>query len=192
MMTEEWKPLVGREEMYEVSNLGNFKSKTHIARGMGYTVTGKPLKTTAAKNGYSVINIGRKTEYAHRLVARTFIGEIPAGMDINHKNGDKQDNRVANLEIVTRAENILHAYRVLRRKPSPMPDTRKAVAQMCGGKIIAVFPSAREACKQTGISYKGISQSCHGGYNAGGYKWQFATPDLLQAAINADTGKATS
>ena len=190
-MKEEWRPLIGCEEMYEVSNLGNFKSKTHIVRGAGYAVAGKPLKTTIAKNGYSVINIHGKTEYAHRLVAKTFIGEIPAGMDINHKNGDRQDNRVANIEIVTRAENILHSFRVLHRKPSPRPDVRKAVAQTHGGKIIAVFASAREACKRTGISYKGISRSCRSGYNAGGYKWEFATLDLLQAAIAA-TDKATS
>jgi hypothetical protein len=52
----------------------------------------------------------------HRLVAAAFIGEIPAKHQVNHKNGNRSDNRVENLEIVTASQNNLHAFRVLGRK----------------------------------------------------------------------------
>jgi ribosome-binding protein aMBF1 (putative translation factor) len=50
---------------------------------------------------------------AHRLVYEVFVGPIPEGMQINHKNGIKDDNRPENLEVVTASENKLHAHRVL-------------------------------------------------------------------------------
>jgi len=49
---------------------------------------------------------------AHRLVYRHFNGPIPDGLTINHKNGEKQDNRPENLEVVTYSENTKHAYRI--------------------------------------------------------------------------------
>lgn len=54
-------------------------------------------------------NGARKKYYVHRLVAEVFLGEIPEGMCVNHKDGDKSNNHVNNLEIVTRAENNRHA-----------------------------------------------------------------------------------
>ena len=50
----------------------------------------------------------------HRVVAKAFIGKIGKGMEINHKSGDKHDNRVDNLEIVSRQQNITHYHTVLK------------------------------------------------------------------------------
>jgi hypothetical protein len=50
----------------------------------------------------------------HRVVAQTFIGKIHKGMEINHKSGDKHDNRVDNLEIVSRQQNITHYHTILK------------------------------------------------------------------------------
>jgi hypothetical protein len=50
----------------------------------------------------------------HRVVAQTFIGKIPKGMEINHVNGDKHCNRVDNLEIVSRQQNITHYHTILK------------------------------------------------------------------------------
>ena len=50
----------------------------------------------------------------HRVVAQTFIGNIPKGKEINHMSGDKHDNRVDNLEIVTRHQNLIHYHRILK------------------------------------------------------------------------------
>lgn len=54
---------------------------------------------------------GTKNKYVHRLVAEIFIGQIPEGYCVNHKDGNKKNNRLENLEIVTFSENIRHAVR---------------------------------------------------------------------------------
>lgn len=56
--------------------------------------------------------------YAHRLVADAFLGPIPEGMQVNHKDGDKARPWVDNLEIVTNGENRAHAYRTLGVPPN--------------------------------------------------------------------------
>lgn len=71
-------------------------------------------------NGYRRIRIGRLgTLTAHRLVWLALRGSIPVGLEVNHKNLDKGDNRIDNLELVTHTENVHHAIangvvRVLR------------------------------------------------------------------------------
>lgn len=55
--------------------------------------------------------------YAHRLVWVHNNGPIPKGVEVNHKDGDKTNNRLDNLELVTHAKNIEHSYRVLGGKP---------------------------------------------------------------------------
>ena len=54
--------------------------------------------------------------YVHRLVYETFVGPIPEGLEINHKDGNKLNNTVANLEATTHQKNIEHSYKVLKRK----------------------------------------------------------------------------
>lgn len=75
----------------------------------------RTLKTAESNCGYEIVTLvtdngTRKTFYVHRLVASAFIGEIPQGMVVNHKDGNKFNNCVANLEIVTYSENNLHAH----------------------------------------------------------------------------------
>lgn len=72
--------------------------------------------------GYLFVSLSkdgkRYLKKVHRLVAQAFIPNPFHKPQINHKNGDKTNNGVDNLEWVTNAENMLHAYRVLGRKPS--------------------------------------------------------------------------
>ena len=70
-------------------------------------------------SGYSGIKVllgrgNRKSLLVHRLVWEAFNGVIPRGMWVNHKNGDKGDNRLENLELVTPSQNLVHAYRELK------------------------------------------------------------------------------
>jgi hypothetical protein len=71
---------------------------------------GKPLKP-AFQNGYRVISLNQKTMRVHRIVVETYIGEIPRGYCVNHIDGDKINNSLSNLEIITYKQNTEHAYK---------------------------------------------------------------------------------
>lgn len=103
----EWRPAAGYEGLYCVSSEGQVRS---VARA---TTSGKLMTPQLNNSGYLRVSITAKGVsrylYVHHLVARTFIGIRPDGMDINHINGVKTDNRAANLEYVSRTENMRHA-----------------------------------------------------------------------------------
>lgn len=106
---EIWRPVPGWAELYEVSSLGRVRSlrRQRVLRG--------------SKAGrYELISLQsegcKKTYLTHRLVARAFIGPVPQGLQVNHKNGNKRDNRAMNLEYVTPGANVRHAFSVLGRK----------------------------------------------------------------------------
>ena len=115
--SEEWKP-IPEFTGYMVSNTGNVKSLDreveYIQRNQyGSTLTtrklkGRMLKPRPTVTGYLRAQLSKKDMYIHRLVAQAFIGSIE-GMEINHKDGNKRNNTVGNLEIVTRQENHDHA-----------------------------------------------------------------------------------
>lgn len=119
---EIWKDVVGWEGWYEVSNKGTVRSVDRTilySDGRKRFFSGRILKPHIV-NGYHHMDLSKNEYsirlYAHRLVVEAFIGKIDFEMDVNHKNGIRSDNRVENLEICTRAENLLHCYRVLGRK----------------------------------------------------------------------------
>lgn len=110
---EIWKPIDGYEDEYAVSNLGRVKRLKKSSNRRSYPA-GTILKPRKQKNNYVTINLSngllRKTYYIHRLVAVAFIGKIPIKHEVNHINSIRDDNRLCNLEYVTRSGNNLHAY----------------------------------------------------------------------------------
>lgn len=85
--------------------------------GVVYGRLGKPV-TKRCGGGYIQVCHGasRFGAQAHRMIWESVHGPIPAGLQINHINGVKHDNRIANLELVTPSENTRHAYKLgLRR-----------------------------------------------------------------------------
>ena len=112
-MEEIWKPVVGFEGRYEVSNLGKFKA---LAREIIYTdgrkgyLKEKLIKGSKMKIGYIAVSFDSKTrKSAHQVVAEAFLGPSEYRTTINHKNGDKTDNRLCNLEWASYKENNDHA-----------------------------------------------------------------------------------
>lgn len=95
-------------ENYLCSNYGNVKSKRY----------NKPLKGDLNSCGYKRVQLGsnKNKHFIHRLVAETFLKKDLLREFVNHKDGNKQNNKVENLEWVTRSENDLHAYRNDLRK----------------------------------------------------------------------------
>lgn len=105
---ERWLPVVGYEGLYEVSSLGNLRSLAR-AGGNGKTYGGRPLSTIASCHGYLVVNLSkgnRVRQYrVHRLVAAAFLGPCPDRMVVAYGDGDRANNRLANLRYASNREN---------------------------------------------------------------------------------------
>lgn len=117
---EVWLPIPGERDWYRASNLGRVKTLPHThdyANGIKHWHPGKLLEPRLAGRYYSV-ELGKgRVKRVHRLVAAAFIGPLPDGLQVNHMNGDRFDNRAANLEYVTGSENMQHAYATGLQKP---------------------------------------------------------------------------
>lgn len=108
---EEWRPIRGLEENYEVSNLGRVR---RIKTGCG-TYEGRILNFVNHNNGYLIasmsLNAKHYRRFVHRLVAEAFIPNPEGKPEVNHIDGNKRNNCVDNLEWCTRAENNRHMFR---------------------------------------------------------------------------------
>jgi hypothetical protein len=186
-MEEIWKDIEGYKGIYQVSSLGRVKSvgrmlsyKNHQDREQKETIM-NPYKSRDYL-GIVLYSCGkRKSFLVHRLVADTFIPNIENKEEVNHKNGNKHDNRAENLEWVTHSENNLHCYNVLNRKPSCLgkfgkehPASKPVVRIDNITNEKNVFESLTDASVKNSISLKSISACCSGRQKtAGGYKWEF-------------------
>lgn len=135
MQTTIWKPVTGYEGFYAVSADGQVKR----LGGSPKCKRDRILKQARHPQGYRQVALSKDgkpaTRLVHQLVAEAFIAPCPPNMEVNHINGDKTDNRVGNLEYVTRSGNTSHAYNTgLRRR-------------LCGRKN----PNARITDEQEGM-----------------------------------------
>ena len=157
---EHWKPVVGYEEHYEVSDLGRIKS---LKNGKERIL--KPKKTHCGYLQVGLCKDGhRKYLLVHRLVAEAFI-QNPNNLDtVNHKDEVKTNNVASNLEWMSMKDNINYS----QARQVQMFDKST-------GELLATFPSTREAARVTGINPSHISECCNGKKkSAGGYIWKYA------------------
>ncbi|MEK4581840.1 NUMOD4 domain-containing protein [Bacillus sp. FSL R12-0074] len=189
-MKEEWRDIEGYEGfegMYQVSNLGRVRSmKREFIRSNGrvYNREGVILKPMVNHKGYLIVDLRnrgkRKGGFVHRLVAKAFIPNIECKPQVNHINGNKQDNNVNNLEWCTNGENALHAYRTGLNKPNSNGGRpKRKINQISNdGEIVATFISLSEAIDKTKIN--NISAVCRGVRpRAGGFIWKFADEEVV-------------
>ena len=171
---EHWKAIAGYEEIYEVSDLGRVRSLKFWKE--------KILKPQKDKGGYLHVGLSKdgqiKHTYVHRLVAEAFIPN-PQGLEtVNHKDEDKTNNSVANLEWMSNKDNLNYGTRNKRvseaRLNHPAFSKKVQMFDKSTGELLATFPSIHEAERVTGIAQSHISSCCLGKLkSAGGYKWRY-------------------
>lgn len=141
---EQWKPIEGTDGKYEVSNLGHVRTN---GKRPGL------LTLTKQKSGYRYamiqLNNGKqKNCRVHRLVAEHFLPNPDNMKEVNHKDGNKDNNRADNLEWCTRSHNVKHSFDTGLKQPHRWTaEERKQISERNKGHIIT--PEQREKISQT-------------------------------------------
>lgn len=161
---------------YQVSHKGNIRSLNYNRTGVVKNMIPKPDKW-----GYLICVLrnknGKKTLHIHRLISDVFIPNPNRLSQINHIDGDKNNNSINNLEWCSQSYNMNHAYKNFLN-----PRQKGVVQKNSNGNVLNVFRSAHEASRVTGINRGNISNCCIGNTShAGGYIWEYATLSELQA-----------
>lgn len=186
-MEEIWKDIKGYEGLYQVSNLGRVKSFSHIVRCRngkriqpGKTLTGafdgNYLHVTLFKNGK------RKICFIHRLVASTFIDNPYDLPQVNHKDGNKMNNNVKNLEWCSARDNLIHAFK-LGLKTAQITHYR-GVKAFKDGNFVGEYKSLHEAAKKLNLNVGHICGVLHGrSTNFKGFYFEYNNKEKLQNRI---------
>ena len=180
-MIEIWKDISGYEGLYQVSNLGRVKSLEKWVQNHGKLQhhPEKIKKLCIKPNGYLTLQLYKdnkpKNCHVHRLVAEAFLPNPDNKSTVNHINGDKQDNRAANLEWSTYTENNKHAYDTGLNDENHRRNRKGSCAVEQYDEdmnMIKTYPSMREAARQTGIDCAAISLGIKKGWKFGGFIWK--------------------
>jgi len=176
-MEEVWKDIPNYEGMYQVSNLGNIKN----------VKKGKIKIPNKNKNGYLYIDLWKdnknKKMTIHRAVAMAFLSNDNDYTDINHKDGNKTNNIVDNLEWCNRSHNLKEAYRLGLRKPTRAmlgkkgklcPNSKKIKQYDKLGNLIKIWNSTMDIERELNIIHNNVSSCCLGRLKTyKGFVWRF-------------------
>ena len=175
-MEEIWKDIPGYEGLYKVSNLGNVKSLNWRNTGEEKNLWLKPHN-----KGYLQVELAnggtKKCFVVHRLVAIAFIPNPDCLPQVNHKDEDKTNNCVENLEWCSRSYNARYSLdRHPERKRKGQNSERGIVQLTASGEFVKEWVRSRDVFLETGMSDWSISECCRGNRKtAYGYKWQYAS-----------------
>lgn len=185
MKNEVWKDIKGYEGFYQISNLGNVKSlkrKVYSGRKRTRWQYEKILSNNKTNGkGYKIVSLNKdsksKNKYIHRLVAETFLENPNNYKYINHKDENKSNNNVDNLEFCTAQYNStynnLHIRNGLKNRNNKY--SKKVLQLNDNDEIINTYPSISEASRQLNVSSQAISDCLRKiQKHSAGFKWKYA------------------
>jgi NUMOD4 motif/HNH endonuclease len=179
-----WKDIVGYEGLYQVSNEGEIRSLDRIVsytdslgRNYNRKVKGR-IRKQGTVNGYRVVNLCTEGKmvgaYVHRTVAQAFLPNPDNKPQVNHKDEDKRNNHVDNLEWMTAEEN--HEYGTAIQRGLETRQNMMLAQYSLDGALINIWNGASEAAKVLGKSRKEIAAVARGyKAHAYGYTWAYIT-----------------
>lgn len=196
-MNEVWKTITDFSD-YQVSNLGKVQRVGVYSNQLSVWNKNLPKELTPRKhsNGYLrvmfSVNNKHYDRYIHRLVALMFLENPQNYPEVNHIDGNKENNKVDNLEWCTRSQNNKHMYDMLNAKRIKGFCGRKkkcVMIDMNTNIILQIFNSTEEAALNCGLKcIASVSACCSYAknpnkykrpiYSCGGYKWRYATEDM--------------
>ena len=175
MQDEQWHDIAEYEGLYQISNFGRVKSISRTIDRHGLTnIPDKIMNPSTNIKGYKVVQLSkdgiRTTYFVHRLVAKTFIPNPTNLSQVNHKDEDKTNNKVDNLEWCDGRYNINYGTCLQRRSEH----FKKKVCQYSlDNTPIKVWDSLKEAAIALKVCKDSISKCCHNVYHScGGFKWK--------------------
>lgn len=183
---EEWADIPGYEGLYQASTLGRIKSlpRMRITVSGGLCPVQEIIKSTVIGDaGYELVMLSKnghnRNLLVHRLIAKAHVPNPANKPIVNHKKGNKLDNRSKMLEWSTQSENVIHAHATgLCRKGDHSKREKPVLMLSRDLEPIKIFKSVNEARRRTGISNGTISLCALGKQpTAGGFKWQFINKD---------------
>ena len=180
-----WKQIPGYEGLYEASDDGLIRSvdRDVWVRGKSNSVRccrykGRILKPYFRRDGKELprpqVALSRqgviKSFDVCELVARTYISSAEG--TVNHIDGDPTNNRIENLERISLADNIRHAF------AHNLIHTQKPVAMLADdGSIVAAYPGEAEACRRIGVLEGKIRRAIKSGWRCHGFYWAYIDPE---------------
>ena len=191
-VVETWVDIEGYEGMYQVSTLGRVRSLDRVVRGANaystdYTIRlkGRILNKGTALNGYQFVVLSKEGKHkhatVHRLVAEAFIPNTDNLPEINHKDENKANNVVSNLEWCDRSYNVNYGTSLEKRSRKCF----KCIEQLTlDGQHVAYYESTSELVRLSKGRYEStaISNAARGRSScSGGYKWRYVekTDDMV-------------
>lgn len=168
----EWRPIKGYEGLYDLRDDGLIYVYPRIGTKGGFT-----FGTNGGKKGYLQLaaykNKKRTLKQVHCWVYETFVGPIPKGYDVHHKNHIRTDNRVENLELIEHNEHSFK-HKEERLEAAKEVLSKPVLQYTLDNEFIAEYQSISEASRQIGLSNGSINRCLKGKQKtAGGSIWKY-------------------